>query len=105
MHGVARLQAALTPETCDAVLQYVNGESERAKAAVEAGEVDFGAYFGGVNCRGMNGLFGNRQDMFLPMSDPTVRHTNASRNTARRAGRTHGEQRELLRAENTPEWL
>jgi hypothetical protein len=78
MHGVARLQAALTPETCDTVLKFVNAESERAKAAVEAGEVEFGEYFGGVNCRGMNGLFGNRQDMFLPMSDPTVRDTNAS---------------------------
>ena len=72
VEGFRPRQGALTTETCDAVLAYINGESERAKAAVEAGQAEFSTMFGGVNCRGMNGQFGYRQDMFLPMTHATV---------------------------------
>lgn len=64
---------AMTSETADKLLRYINEESERAKSEVTSGSVRFDDRFGGVNCRGMNGIFGNRQDMFLPMSEPTVR--------------------------------
>lgn len=71
--GCACVTGALSSESADKLLAYVNAESERAKAAVTEGVVGFDERFGGVNCRGMNGLFGNRQDMFLPMSEPLVR--------------------------------
>jgi hypothetical protein len=71
--GCACVTGALSSESADKLLAYVNAESERAKAAVTEGVVGFDERFGGVNCRGINGLFGNRQDMFVPMSEPLVR--------------------------------
>jgi ectoine hydroxylase-related dioxygenase (phytanoyl-CoA dioxygenase family) len=65
-NGVLGLQQALSPETCDALLAYINADSDKAKADVEAGRIKFDDKFGGVNCRGQ-GVFGRRQDQWLPM--------------------------------------
>ena len=56
---------------CDELLAYINTESDKSKADVESGAVEFDDRFGGVNCRG-KGLFGLRQDQFLPLSDDVV---------------------------------
>mmetsp|Transcript_19934 Transcript_19934/g.63411 ORF Transcript_19934/g.63411 Transcript_19934/m.63411 type:complete len:374 (-) Transcript_19934:172-1293(-) len=71
--GCMCVTGALSHATADKLLSYVNEESERAKAEVTSGKVPFDDRFGGVNCRGLNGMFGNRQDMFMPMSEPIVR--------------------------------
>lgn len=71
--GCTCVTGALSAATADELLKFINEESERAKADVTAGRVPFDDRFGGVNCRGMNGIFGNRQDMFLPLSAPEVR--------------------------------
>jgi len=72
LEGCLSVSDVLSQETATELLAYINAENARAKAAVEAGEEEFDDRFGGVNCRGLNGMFGNRQDMFLPMSEPVV---------------------------------
>ena len=54
------------------MLTHINEESDRAKVAVSDGLEEFNDRFGGVNCRGINGLFGNRQDFFLSMQEAAV---------------------------------
>jgi len=71
-NGVICMRKALSEEMCDQLLAHVNEESERGKAEVETGKVEFDERFGGVNCRGLNGTFGYRQDMFLSMESETV---------------------------------
>eukprot|EP00930_Biecheleria_cincta_P084595 TRINITY_DN74043_c0_g1_i1.p1 TRINITY_DN74043_c0_g1~~TRINITY_DN74043_c0_g1_i1.p1 ORF type:complete len:395 (+),score=38.90 TRINITY_DN74043_c0_g1_i1:42-1226(+) len=71
--GAVQINNVLSPETSAALREFILQESVRAKAAVESGEVPFDSYFGGVNCRGVEGLFGRRQDMYLPVSEPLVR--------------------------------
>ena len=71
--GAVGLRGALSKETCGALRAWIDGESERAKAEVSAGDVPFDARFGGVNCRGQDGLFGQRQDMYLPVDEPLVK--------------------------------
>ncbi|KAJ1380523.1 hypothetical protein B484DRAFT_32866, partial [Ochromonadaceae sp. CCMP2298] len=56
--GCLSVPGVLSGATADALLAWVNGENERAKREVEAGEVLFDYRFGGVNCRGLNGMFG-----------------------------------------------
>ncbi|KAJ1495187.1 hypothetical protein T484DRAFT_1608209 [Baffinella frigidus] len=64
-NGCLSLQHVLSQDTCDALLAHINADSDRAKAAVLAGQLDFDLKFGGVNCRG-KGVFGLRQDQWLP---------------------------------------
>jgi hypothetical protein len=54
------------------VLAHINADVEKAKKSVSDGKEDFNDRFGGVNCRGINGLFGYRQDFFLSMKDEVV---------------------------------
>ncbi len=42
----------LCKETCAALLSYINADSEKSKAAVTEGRLNFDEKFGGVNCRG-----------------------------------------------------
>ena len=63
----------LSEATAARVLTYVKEENARAQADVLSGAAPFDSRFGGVNCRGMLGIFGQRQDLFLPMSSPIVR--------------------------------
>jgi ectoine hydroxylase-related dioxygenase (phytanoyl-CoA dioxygenase family) len=64
----------LSHNTCDALLRFINAENDAAKLQVTDNAVPFDDRFGGVNCRGQNnGVFGYRQDMFLPMSAEVVR--------------------------------
>ena len=70
--GVVSLSGVLSDATCDTLLAHVNDRSDKGKAEVEAGEVPFGDRFGGVNCRGQSGMFGQRQDMFLSTSNEVV---------------------------------
>eukprot|EP00854_Cymbomonas_tetramitiformis_P028665 gene28665-35564_t len=72
--GALGLKGVLSSETADRLLQYINDESLRAKKEVEDGAIEFDERFGGVNCRG-DGLFGNRQDQYLPMSSEVVRES------------------------------
>jgi len=75
-NGVLGLEGALSQETASRLLDYISRESETNKRQVEGGEVDFDDRFGGVNCRG-DGMFGKRQDQFLPLSDDIVREACA----------------------------
>lgn len=70
--GCVSIPNILSSSTCDELLAYVNKENEDAKRDVTAGSVPFDSRFGGVNCRGLNGQFGVRQDMFLPSSSEIV---------------------------------
>lgn len=70
--GCVSIPGVLSMPICDALLDYVNAENAAAKADVTSGRVPFDDRFGGVNCRGLNGQFGNRQDQFLPSSSPEV---------------------------------
>ena len=45
--GAVGLRGALSKETCGALRAWIDGESERAKAEVSAGDVPFDARFGG----------------------------------------------------------
>jgi hypothetical protein len=56
-NGCLSLQGVLSPATCNELLAYINKDSDRAKAEVMSGELDFDLKFGGVNCRG-KGVFG-----------------------------------------------
>eukprot|EP01041_Mallomonas_annulata_P010739 gene10739-22436_t len=71
--GCIGVPNVLSSETVDELLAYVNNENEQAKQAVLDNKIPFNDRFGGVNCRGLNGPFGQRQDMYLPMSSPIVR--------------------------------
>ena len=46
------MQQVLCKETCAALLSYINADSEKSKAAVTEGRLNFDEKFGGVNCRG-----------------------------------------------------
>ncbi len=71
--GCLCVTEALSPETCRELLAFVNAENARCQADVLAGAAAFDDRFGGVNCRGMSGPFGQRQDLFLPTKVPLVR--------------------------------
>ncbi|KAI8469046.1 MAG: hypothetical protein J3K34DRAFT_424936 [Monoraphidium minutum] len=71
--GCLGLQGALSHATAARLLTFVEEENARCQADVEAGRAEFDARFGGVNCRGMRGRFGQRQDLFMPLSAPPVR--------------------------------
>ena len=72
--GCLGVTEALTESTAAALLSYVEAENARCQSAVLDGLVAFDARFGGVNCRGLSGgPFGQRQDLWLPLSAPAVR--------------------------------
>ena len=71
--GAISIPNVLSAATCDTVLEYINAENIRAKEEVSRGDVPFDYRFGGVNCRGLNGMFGCRQDQFLPSSSPEIK--------------------------------
>lgn len=75
--GCISVPNILSSTTADRLLDYINEENERAKAEVLENKVPFDFRFGGVNCRGLNGPFGQRQDMFLPLSQDIVREVLA----------------------------
>lgn len=70
--GCLSVSRVLSEPTIASLRRYIEAELETAKADVEAGRAEFEARFGGVNCRGP-GMFGTRQDFFLPASAPEVR--------------------------------
>ena len=70
--GCLGFQNALSGDTADELLAFVVAENARCQAAVLAGD-SFDSFFGGVNCRGTDGMFGRRQDLFLPLDAPPVR--------------------------------
>jgi ectoine hydroxylase-related dioxygenase (phytanoyl-CoA dioxygenase family) len=70
--GAVSIPGVLSSQTADELLAYINRESDRAKGEVSDGLVPFDTRFGGVNCRGQQGMFGLRQDMYLPMSEDIV---------------------------------
>lgn len=51
------MQQVLCKETCAALLAYINADSDKSKAAVTEGRLNFDEKFGGVNCRGKNAHF------------------------------------------------
>lgn len=71
--GAVSIPNVLSSASADALLAFINMESDKSKREVTEGIVPFDSRFGGVNCRGQDGLFGRRQDMYLPMSEPIVR--------------------------------
>jgi hypothetical protein len=51
----------LSDATAERVLAFIVEENARSQAEVTQGAVPFDSRFGGVNCRGMIGMFGQRQ--------------------------------------------
>jgi hypothetical protein len=70
--GCLAITEVLSPASADTLLAFVNAENARCQADVLAERVSFDDRFGGVNCRGMSGPFGQRQDLFLPVRAPEV---------------------------------
>ena len=75
--GCVSVSGVVSEATCDKLLSFINGENERLTALINTKSgVDqqflFDEYFGGVNGRG-TGKVALRRDMFLPLSDDTVR--------------------------------
>ena len=93
--GCLSVPSVLSTDSCDELLKYINELSDSAKDEVSLGKESFDDRFGGVNCRGqqgtnndhlflfffflkytclylLTGMFGLRQDMYLPMSHPVV---------------------------------
>ena len=72
--GCLCIRGALSKSKGSELLNHINDLSKTMKAEVRAGKAPFEERFGGVNCRGLAGdEFGQRQDMWLPVSDSTVR--------------------------------
>jgi len=71
--GCVSLVKVISDETADELRAFINEESDRVKKEVEKGSIGFNDRFGGVNCRGLVGMFGQRQDFFLPISNTLVR--------------------------------
>jgi hypothetical protein len=71
--GCISISNVLSSDTCDLLRRYIDEENTRSKEEVTSGKVPFDERFGGVNCRGLNGLFGNRQDQFLSSASSEVR--------------------------------
>ena len=70
--GCLSIPNILSDSTCNDLLAFINNENELCKNDVTNGMKKFDDVFGGVNCRGLNGIFGVRQDMFLPSSSNIV---------------------------------
>lgn len=70
--GCVGVPEALTLKTAATLRAFIESERDVAMAEVEAGAIPFEARFGGVNCRGQ-GLFGTRQDLYLPVDAAPVR--------------------------------
>jgi hypothetical protein len=70
--GCVSVKGVLSENVANELLRFIDEESCRCKDDVSSGKVDFDSRFGGVNCRGLDGLFGRRQDLFLPMTSAIV---------------------------------
>ena len=70
--GCVSIPSVLSHERADDLLEFINAENERAKEEVSCGDIPFDLRFGGVNCRGLDGQFGRRQDMYLPVNNRVV---------------------------------
>lgn len=70
--GCLGVQQVLSKDTAAELLAFVKEENARCQAEVEAGRVEFDSRFGGVNCRGIRGRFGQRQDLFMPLAAAPV---------------------------------
>jgi len=72
-NGCVGVKDALSPQMCRELLDRINVFNDALKRDVTNGDASFDSRFGGVNCRGLRGgQFGQRQDMFLPATDPVV---------------------------------
>jgi len=71
--GCISLVKVISDEMVNELRTFINEESDRIKQEVTEGKLSFAHRFGGVNCRGLTGMFGQRQDFFLPVSNPIVR--------------------------------
>ena len=71
--GCLGVTEALSPATAAELLAFVAAENAARQRDVVDGRASFNDFFGGVNCRGMKGPFGQRQDLFLPLAAPVVR--------------------------------
>ena len=71
--GCISIPNVLSHETADLLSQFINDELDRSKADITNNIVPFDERFGGVNCRGLQGLFGTRQDLYLPMTNSIVK--------------------------------
>jgi hypothetical protein len=71
--GCLGIEEVLSPATAATLLTFIVEENARSQADVLAERQPFDDRFGGVNCRGMSGPFGQRQDLFMPMDAPQVR--------------------------------
>lgn len=71
--GCLSIPSVLSSSTIDSLLPYISTELDYYKQEVENGNLAHDDYFGGINCRGSPGIFGKRQDFWLPVSSPVVR--------------------------------
>ena len=75
--GCSSIKQVLSSETSLELKQWINDECERSKEEVNNDVVEFSERFGGVNCRGLDGKFGQRQDLYLPLTNLMVKKAAA----------------------------
>jgi len=73
LEGCISIGNVLSKPTAQTLLAFINEENLRCEAAVDAGQAPYEDLFGGVNCRGRKAKYGQRRDLFMPVSNPTVR--------------------------------
>lgn len=73
LEGALQISKVLSAQTCTTLLEFINLENQRVEERCEQG-YPAELLFGGVNCRGdRKKKYGQRRDLFLPMSDPIIR--------------------------------
>lgn len=65
--GCVSIANVISQDVSTRLLEYIKINNEMNKIDVLNNKVSFNDRFGGVNCRGLNGIFGTRQDMYLPL--------------------------------------
>ena len=73
LEGCLSISNVLSAATARSLLAFINEENVRCEAEVDAGVVPFDERFGGVNCRGRKVKYGQRRDLYMPMTSPIVR--------------------------------
>ena len=73
LDGCLSVGGVLSDATCISLLRFINEENERSEDRCDDG-YPAELLFGGVNCRGdRNKKYGQRRDLFLPVSSPVVK--------------------------------
>ena len=78
--GCISISNVINQDLSEKLSEYIRVNNEINKKDVLDNLVPFSHRYGGVNCRGVNGRFGTRQDMYLPLLKYSNEDSNFSDN-------------------------